>query len=206
MKLLTCSDIHGSLPALKRLEAVAKKEKPDFLLVAGDMTIFEQDIEQVIEKLEQMPARVLLVHGNHESEEIVAALVKRGSNISFLHKRIFESDIGDWLFTGYGGGGFALFDKSLERWGEKAAREAESNRKRLIFLSHQPPYGTRLDIVYGRHVGSKSLTNFIKLHQPALVVSGHIHECFGARQRLGKSLLVSPGPEGLLVEFKQKEG
>ena len=48
MKLLIFVDVHTSLKVLKRLKAKVKKEKPDLILCAGDISIFEQGIEYVM--------------------------------------------------------------------------------------------------------------------------------------------------------------
>ncbi len=50
-------------------------------------------------------------------------------------------------------------------------------RERTIYLTHSPPFGTRLDrSAGGNSVGSHSLKTFIQSHQPLLTLHGHIHE------------------------------
>lgn len=202
MKLLVFVDIHGSPSALKRIEAIAKKENPDALICAGDITIFEQHIEQILAKLDSIGASinkpVFIVHGNHESEEVMQVMCKRLKNVVFVHKKIIE--LGEYAVSGFGGGGFSLVDHDFEIWAKSVA--AELRGKKLIFLSHAPPYGTSLDLIYEEHAGSKSLVRFIKQAGPAVVVCGHLHENAGRKDKLGKTLIVNPGAAGAIVELK----
>jgi len=70
-----------------------------------------------------------------------------------------------------------------------ALREAGA----FVFLTHQPPAGTKVDGVEGRHTGSTAIREFILDMRPILAVSGHMHEAFGT-DMLGGTLLVNPGP------------
>jgi Icc-related predicted phosphoesterase len=53
-------------------------------------------------------------------------------------------------------------------------------RKKLIFLTHEPPYGKRIDKAKfgpakGKHIGNRVITWAIKKFKPLLHISGHIH-------------------------------
>jgi Icc-related predicted phosphoesterase len=61
-------------------------------------------------------------------------------------------------------------------------------------LTHVPPHGTRLDrTMLFQHVGSAALRAFVERTQPALVISGHVHEARGAEQ-IGRTTAVNCGP------------
>ena len=45
MKILAFVDLHGSLNALKRLSKQIKSKKPDIIVCAGDISIFENNLE-----------------------------------------------------------------------------------------------------------------------------------------------------------------
>lgn len=72
--------------------------------------------------------------------------------------------------------------------------------KKVIFVSHNVPYNTKLDkigmkahvAVRGKHFGSKLIRRVIDTWQPLLHLGGHIHEGRGM-QRLGKTICVNPG-------------
>ena len=48
MKLLTFVDTHTSLRALQRIIKKARKENPDLILCAGDISIFERGIGYIL--------------------------------------------------------------------------------------------------------------------------------------------------------------
>ena len=71
--------------------------------------------------------------------------------------------------------------------------------KNFIFLIHYSPYGVFDKVKFkgspmnGKHVGFEPYNWIIEKYKPMLVISGHMHEYQGAK-RMGKSLLVNPGP------------
>ena len=111
MKILAFTDTHGSLLALKRIEQKTKTQKPDLLVCAGDISIFEHGIVGIMRRLNKLNKKIIMVHGNHEDEATFIKLSKLFRNIIFVHKTIFIYD--DVLFLGYGGGGFSLVDKEI---------------------------------------------------------------------------------------------
>lgn len=71
----------------------------------------------------------------------------------------------------------------------------------LILLSHSPPFNTGLDLThFGEHIGSVELRKFIEEESPILCLCGHVHERVGLSERIGDSLIVNPGPRGMLLE------
>jgi len=69
---------------------------------------------------------------------------------------------------------------------------------RTIYLTHSPPFGTRLDQIQGgRSAGSSSLKTFIETHQPLLSLHGHIHESPQISGSyvdwIGETLSINPG-------------
>lgn len=72
-------------------------------------------------------------------------------------------------------------------------------KKPIIFLSHNVPYNTSLDIVlakesprYGEHYGSLVVRDIITKYQPLVNIGGHMHECRGTA-KLGKTLCINTG-------------
>lgn len=196
MKLLAFTDTHGSLLALKRIEQKVKTQKPDLLVCAGDISIFEHGILGVMKKLNKLNKKIIMVHGNHEDESTLFKCSKLFKNIVFIHKRHFiENNI---LFLGYGGGGFSLVDKEFEKTTQIKFKKIikENKDKKIIFITHAPPYKTKLDKLVGGHCGNKSIRNFIEKNKIDLLICGHLHENFGKEGSIGKTKVVNPGPFG----------
>lgn len=195
MKILAFTDNHGS--PLEIAEVKRKSKNVDLIICTGDFTIFEGEIEYHLDLINSLPKKVILIHGNHEDEMTVRFLAKRYKNIEFIHEETYETDV--HIFIGYGGGGFALIDKRFEKVMKK--HKSKMKDKKSVLLLHGPPHGTKLDIIGGGYVGNKSYTKFIKETQPQLVLCGHLHEHFGKRDKIGKTLVINPGPEGEIIDI-----
>lgn len=83
----------------------------------------------------------------------------------------------------------------------RAFTKARDLKKPLLFLTHNCPYNTKLDIIRdkkahklakGKHYGSYLERLMINRFKPALVICGHIHENIG-KDKIGKSLIVNVG-------------
>lgn len=204
MKILAFTDFHSSITSLKRLEAKIKTHKPDYLFCLGDFTIFEQNIEAVLRRINDFKIPTFLIHGNHESDIIVQRLCKRYPNITFVHKKIVPLD--QYLVFGHGGGGFYGQGRLSEDKDFNAFVKAHQNKLKgnIILLTHAPPAHNKLDYLdyIGDHVGCPSYERFIKTFQPILALSGHLHENFNKTDKKGKTILANPGPDGRVFILK----
>lgn len=194
MMLLAFVDTHGDDKALEKVKK--KAAKADLVLCAGDVTIFENKIKSILREINSFNKPVLIIHGNHEPEERLKRECKKQDNLIFLHKRFYEKE--NILFAGYGGGGFSLEDKKFEKFAEKIKKKIDG--KKLVLILHGPPYGNKTDKILEEHAGNKSYTEFIKQEKPLVVICGHLHENEGVQDKIGKSLIINPGPEGKLIE------
>lgn len=198
MKILAFADVHGSTTAFNKIDTAIKKYKPDILVCCGDVSIFEQHLDLIIKKIAAFGKQTLVLHGNHESAEIMKKLCARHENIIFMHKKIKE--INEITFVGYGGGGFCQTDKEFEKFAD--AIENKIKGKTAVLLTHGPPHKTKLDKISDEHVGCKSFRKFItKNNNVILAISGHIHETAGKQDRIGNALLINPGPWGRIIEL-----
>lgn len=197
MKILAFADTHGNLAFLNRLVAKSKHSGVDLVVCAGDLSMFSHKLGKLVKILSQC-RKVLLLHGNHESPKEMRAICSRYKNVIFLHKKSHR--IGNYLFLAYGGGGFSHRDKAFEsnavKFKSKIKKEDE-----VVLITHAPPYNTKLDLVYGNHIGNFSIRKFIEMVKPQLVICGHIHECENKMQVVNKTLVINPGHEGKILEL-----
>jgi uncharacterized protein len=189
MKLLAFADLHGSMVLLERV--VEQGKSCDLVVCAGDLTNFESNLPKLLQKLNRINKPVLIIPGNHEGEEYLKLECKKHKHLVFLHKALFKFQ--DVSFVGYGGGGFSKKDAKFEGFAERVSKHLT---KKIVLITHGPPYGNKLDFIYEEHCGNKSYTQFIKKLKPVLAVSGHLHETAGREDRLGPTKLVNPGPMG----------
>ena len=198
MKILAFVDTHGSSLAIKKIQEKAKKKDVELLICAGDISVFEQDIERIIKKLDSIGKPLLILPGNHESEKHLRELAARTKNIVYIHKGMLK--IKGYTFIGFSGNGFSQKDAEFEVWARKVERELKKSDK-VVLITHAPPHKTRLDNIAGSHCGSRSIRRFIEKVDILLAVSGHIHENAGAEDVIKNTKVVNPGPFGKVFEI-----
>ena len=199
MKLLAFTDTHGSLLALKRIEQKVKTQNPDLLVCAGDISIFEHGIVGILRRLNKLNKKIIIVHGNHEDSTTFIKCSKLFKNIVFIHKKHFAKN--STLFLGYGGGGFSVVDREFEKIAKtKFKKIIKSNEgKKIILVTHAPPYKTKLDKLVEGHCGNKSIRHFVEKNKIDLLICGHLHENFGKEDRIKKTKVINPGPFGKII-------
>ncbi len=141
-----------------------------------------------------------------DRKENFSKIILKYKNIKIIDYSYAEFQ--DYIFIGMRGHSFPghvksknfrIHRKKLDKLFKKFREENKD--KKLIFISHNVPYNTKLDKitskkadkrVKGKHYGSKLARRIIDFYQPVLAIGGHIHESKGV-QKLGKTLVVNPG-------------
>lgn len=94
-----------------------------------------------------------------------------------------------------------LYWKKLRKRELKKLQEffTKERSKTTIVLTHDPPYGTKLDKItwrksprYGDHLGTDQIKNFVRKYQPLLWICGNIHEGRGI-MKIGKTFVMNTG-------------
>ncbi len=198
MRFLAFTDIHQDKKVLETLLARAREGDIDFVLCTGDFSTFGRGAVTVLEAFQRLGKKFYVIPGNHEEGSGWDEFLKKFPGCVNLHLQAIA--IGTYLFLGYGGGGFTPEDPRFR----KIARQWYGNfqGKKIIFVTHGPPLGTKLDLLHDDHVGNKDYRAFILRMKPKLAISGHLHETFGAVDTLGETQLINPGKEGKVIELK----
>ena len=92
------------------------------------------------------------------------------------------------------------FPWSFDLSEDEAAAKLESCPEGAVLIVHSPPKGY-VDEVHGRHLGSRAILEAIERKRPALVVCGHIHQCWGSAAAIGTTPVVNVGPDGRFFEI-----
>ncbi len=199
MKLLLFSDIHCNETYCRDL--VRRSTAVDVIVGAGDFCLMRKGLQETMTMLRPIQTPMVLVPGNSESLEELAAACRDWPNVHVLHGNSVE--LSGRLFFGVGGGipvtpfGSWSYDFSEEDALELLAPCPPG----AILVTHSPPLGY-VDISSGgRHFGSRAVHQTIMDKSPWLNVCGHIHESAGASHRLGETIIVNAGPKGLLWEI-----
>lgn len=198
MKILAFVDLHGSLKALDKVRQLYDREKPDVVVCAGDASIFEQNLDYILQRISKFKVPVLVIQGNHEDVVSMRRACSRHDNTIFMHGQ--AKAINGVLFLGWGGGGFSTRDEILEKK-QKVFEKVMQDYSKVVLITHAPPHNTKLDRIIDENCGSKTLRNFIKKHTKKilLAVSGHLHENEGKEDHISETRVVNPGPYGRVM-------
>ena len=202
MKILAASDVHNDHRVIAKLAEKADKEAVDLVLLCGDLTFAESDLDGIIGPFKKVNKKVLLIPGNHETVAAADFLAKRYSpGVYNMHGRamLLYNDIG---IFGCGGANIGLFELGEDEFKSilTKAHEKVKGAKKKIMMVHVPPHGTNLDMLW-EHVGSKGVREVIEKIQPDLVLCGHIHETFGKSTTIGKTKVINVGRDGVIINI-----
>ncbi|MEM1988641.1 MAG: metallophosphoesterase [Candidatus Woesearchaeota archaeon] len=187
MKILVVSDTHGLVPK--------EIDKFDLIIHCGDISYFEEDLGKILKKWDALNLPIFFIHGNHESQEAVEFYMKKLKNFKFIHNEILEFN--GIIIGGIGGGGFSYSNPDTKILEEKLKKFNRID----IFVTHAPPYNTLLDLLFEDHVGNLEFRKFIEKYQPKFAFSGHLHENFQVKDKIGNTILINPGYEGVVIEI-----
>jgi uncharacterized protein len=197
MRILAFTDVHANNEVLAVL--TQRAQQADIILCAGDMSVFGMELIDVMEKINSWNKPVYFIHGNHEDEDIFSDMAEQFPNLHFIHAK--EVEHAGISILGWGGGGFAKQDPALDAFAKQFTPKA--NR---VIIFHGPPHGTTTDYLDGyEYVGCKTRRKVVERLQPFLVLCGHIHENFGKQDKIGKSIVLNPGPVGKFIELEIKK-
>ena len=198
MNFLAFVDLHDNKKALKELISRAGKNDVDFIVCAGDLSNFGRGLIDVLEAFKKIGKKLYLIPGNHEESKDFNEILQHFPLCENIHRKALVID--NHIFLGYGGDGFSQEDPEFR----KIAREwyGTHKGKKIVLITHGPPFGTKLDWFSERFVGNKDYRNFIERIHPQIVICGHLHENAGLVDNLGETKLINPGWEGMVISLK----
>jgi Icc-related predicted phosphoesterase len=197
MRILAFTDIHGSYDKVNKL--IQNEPDADAVIIGGDLTTYGStaDAENAIRLFGSNKKPVFVVAGNMDPVDLDQSFERL--RVSVNAKGVVFKEVG---IFGVSGSPFTPMHTPNEIAEEEIARRALEGWKDVavarwkIFVPHAPPRDTRLDrVLLGKHVGSTAVRSFIELHQPDVVVCGHIHEARGV-DTIGKTQIVNCGQAG----------
>lgn len=189
MKIVAASDLHLHPDA--RAALLRQAEAADLVLIAGDFANQHKGLADYMAPLEAIAGKALCVAGNNET---VAAL-REATTIPVLHGNAIET-----LGLTVAGLGMAVPPLPPLPWNsadlteEEAAELLAQIETADILLCHSPPHAS-----VGWHgalgdLGSTAIRAAIERLQPRLFLCGHVHDSWGARDRIGITPVANLGP------------
>lgn len=200
MRVLIASDIHGKLTYLLKM---IEKEKPDILVYAGDLGLYEE-FDTRAEDILDYPIPKAFIYGNHD--EIFLITNRKNKDFTWLPSFI-PKEVKGLRILGINGN---IAKRTRFEWHttERTIREelrlclyAKPKRINLI-VSHECPFGYadtiqrkkiqgKKEFTWSKHVGFSSLFKVLDKLKPNYYVCGHLH-----RQQIDiyeNTLVMNPG-------------
>ncbi|MCX6749546.1 MAG: metallophosphoesterase [Candidatus Pacearchaeota archaeon] len=197
-KILAIGDIHGDTGLVKRLAERAKKESVDIIILAGDLTMAEQSIENIVGPLVSTKKQVLLIPGNHESAATIDFLSKM-YGAKNLHG--YGMRIGDLGIFGAGTanmGPHSIGESGIAKLLKKAHGEVK-DAKRKVMVTHIHHAGSKSEMFGFK--GSKAVRKALEEFQPDVHISSHIHEAGSMEEKFGKTLVINVSKKEKIFEI-----
>lgn len=202
MRIMALSDLHGATQIASKAAAEARRLEVNAIILAGDITHFDdvKKAEEILSIFRTSEVPVWFVPGNCDEPEILNVKM---DGCSSLHGKSIQFE--GFVIVGVGGCNISPFGTLIELEEAditkvlNAAIPGSLRGERLILVSHPPPYGCNLDVVYDpyyhgqKHVGSTSVLEFVEKTKPAIVFCGHIHESRGI-DLISSSTIVNTAP------------
>jgi hypothetical protein len=201
MKILGLSDIHGDDRILEKALELAVSESVDVIMLAGDLTNFDNIAKNIIKPLKTLNKPILVVPGNHDSMETIDQIAQKYDILNIHGKTQIFGDIG---IIGIGGAlEGPIYAVSEQRIDELISREIENIKhlKKKIILSHIFPSQSKMSNLSNIVSGSNSLYKRIKEFNIDLVVCGHIHEASGLEEKIGNAKVVNVSKKPTIIEI-----
>ncbi|MDR3633908.1 MAG: metallophosphoesterase family protein [Isosphaeraceae bacterium] len=202
MKLLLFSDLHVNPETARRI--VERARLVDVMVGAGDFASVRRGLRTCIDVLRASDKPAVLVAGNNESTEELAAACQGWPQAHVLHGS--GVSIAGHEFFGLGGGvpvtPFGAWSYDFTE--DQAATLLQPAPAGCVLVSHSPPQGTVDRDGSGRSLGSVAVREAITRLGPRLVVCGHIHASAGQHAMVGRTPVVNAGPYGVTWELAEE--
>ncbi len=198
-KILAVGDIHGDTGLVKRLAEKAKKENVDLVILAGDLTLFESSIKNIIGPFVKAKKQVLIIPGNHESIATVDFLAEMYPNTKNIHGYSFKKDN-----LGIFGAGAADIGINQIKDSEifsllKKGHESIKDSSKQIMVTHMHPRGSKAE--FSGFPGSKAVRKAINEFHPKVLITAHIHEAGGMEEKIGKTRVINVSRKEKIFEI-----
>ncbi len=184
MKLLVVADIHYALKQFDWLVGVAHRY--DLVIIAGDLLEIASSVDRraqivvintYLRKLSSM-TRVIACSGNHDLD----AEDENGERIAAWMADLEAVGVGvdgaTHLIDGIRFSVLPWWDGAVTRGAVDKQLQADAalGHERWVWVYHAPPADSPVSWSGRRHFGDPQLVQWIEIHRPELVLSGHVHQ------------------------------
>ncbi len=201
LRILIVSDVHGDAKLMERIAKTAENEKVGVVVIAGDLTEFDNYDKGMIKPFVERKIEVLFVTGNHDltAGEVFAAKYKI-RNLQFYPTKV--KNVG---FFGVGGasvGPSFISEDEIKYYLSRGFAKIKDAEKKVL-VTHMRPSGSLIEKALPRlrYSGSDAIRKAIKDFKPDVAVCGHIHEAEDLVEKMGKTIVIGTGTTAKIIEI-----
>ena len=198
MKILAAGDLHGDSKLAERLAKQAKDENVDLVILCGDITNDDENVEGLIGPFVSHGKQVFLIPGNHDSFAVTDFLSQR-YGVKNLHG--VGVRYGDIAFIGCGGApfGLSIMDEDDLYSTISGAFSQVAGASKTVLVCHLHPFGSAID-TFG-FPGSRGIRAAVDKFKPTIALCGHIHEAEGLETKVGPTKVMNVSKHGKIFEI-----
>lgn len=188
-RILAFSDLHHDTAARDAVLAAAKGA--DLVIGAGDFVSAHWGLEAFVAPFDVLAEKAVFTCGNNETLEAL----RSATRVPVLHGETAE--VAGLTVAGIGCAVPPLPPmawQSFDMTEEEAAALLAPIGQADVLVSHSPPLGLCDEHLDNGHIGSRAVREAAERLQPAFLFCGHIHDDWGARERLGPTVVANLGP------------
>lgn len=159
------------------------------VILAGDLTLGERSLKNIIGPFMKAKKQVLLIPGNHESVATADFLAEMYAPSKNIHGYSFvKNNVGVFGAGGADIGINTVTDSQLFYLLKRGFEKVKGLDKKIM-VTHMHAKGSKAE--FSGFEGSKAIRKAIEYFKPDVVISAHMHEAGGIEETIGKSKVIN---------------
>jgi len=199
-KIMAVGDFHGDQLFAKQLAKKAIEENVEIIILAGDITLANLDIKNLIGPFAKKEKRILLIPGNHETPETTEFLSRMYAPYTHhLHGNHFQKNNIGFFGAGTANMGPGQIPDSMIFELLEKSHEKIKDLDHKIMVTHIHPKDSKSELTGFR--GSPAVKEAILKFKPKIAICSHIHEAAGLEEKIGETLVINVSKKEFIFEF-----
>ena len=201
MKIFASSCMHSLKSTAKQLAEKAEKYNADLVILAGDITFFDESINGMIGPFLEKGKKVVFVNGNHDSLATSQIITKK---YGVQNLQFYPYKAGDIGFFGVGGSQMfgcptVLSEDEIFNYISQSFEKVK-DAKIKIMVTHAHAEGSFAERI-AQFSGSSGVRKAIKKFKPDFHIHGHVHQAENMEEKIDDTKVFSVGHNGRIIEI-----
>lgn len=201
LRVLASSCMHSVRGTSKQLAEKAEKYEADLVILAGDITFFDESINGMIGPFMEKHKKIVFVNGNHDSLATSQLITKK---YGVQNLQFYPYKAGDIGFFGCGGSQMlgcptVLSEEEIFDYISKSYEKIK-DAKIKVMVTHAHAEGSFSESI-AQFSGSEGVKKALEKFRPDLHIHGHVHQTENMEEKIGSTKVVCVGPRGKIIEI-----